>query len=322
MAESDTTYSVYFTGRWLSEPAHESRIELLRRLFPHADDERLSHFLDRRRVLLIHGESLEEAERIVKTLLDHKLDCEIVEDAGTPLDVAAAMKPHPATARAATAATPTPADGRPTHHWTEVPRHEGEEEFTPRGRKILRTLIAIVVVAVVAASWAAWRRLQRGPAADVADMPSTCATDAQTTWYGRTTAQILVCTAKTSAGARYVLTFSCDRDANVRTTLAFSDPVGAPRAPAWPGSAPGSSLSIEYAVADDVLTTTPLRRGVAADQGALPAFDASLSARTLAASSLAIGGVFDNEQVRFDLEAARWYIDYFTGACGLGQPPL
>ncbi|MFA5941149.1 MAG: hypothetical protein WC809_17475 [Sinimarinibacterium sp.] len=306
----DPTYSVYFTGHWLSEPDSGSRMELLHRLFPHAGDERLEHFLDRRRVLLIHGESLEAAKRVVMTLHEHGLQCEIAEDAEVPPDVkAAAVLPRlsPAASRPVAAAPAVAAGAAPAH----------EEEFTPRGQKILRALMVVTAILVLAASWSAWRRLSRGPAADLADMPSVCATDTQTTWYGSTRAHVLVCVAKTAAGARYRLTLSCDRKGAVGAALALYDSVGAPRVPAWEAGAGGAQRSIRWASGNGDEQRTLLRRAESAHVGTLPGFDTPATARLLAATSFDIADVFDGEVIRFDLESARWYIEYFSGTCGL-----
>lgn len=310
---SEPTYSVYFTGIWLNEAGTASRMDLLRRLFPHADSERLSHFLDHRRVLLIHGESLEAAKRVVMTLYEHGLECEIAEDAEAAPDIGAVMTRPEIPAKPVESPPPAPTVVRaPAPH---------TDEFTPRGRQLLRALMVFTAILVLAASWSAWRRLNRGPAAAGADIPSVCATDTETNWYGGTRAQVLACIAKTAGGSRYRLTLRCDRNGALRATLVFHDAVGAPRAPAWEEAAGTAQRSIRYGSGDDAAQHTVLRRGDAAHVGTLDGIDAPGFARLLAAPVLDIADVFADEAIRFDFESARWYIEYFSGACGLTQPP-
>lgn len=312
---SESTYSVHFTGIWLNEATAASRLDLLRRLFPHADHERLEHFLDHRRVLLIHGESLEAAKRIVMTLYEHGLECEIAEDADIAPDVRAVMAP-PATPPKS-AATPPPASiAAPM----PSPTSPHADEFTPRGQKFLRALIAITAILIIAASWSAWHRLHRGSAAALTDIPSVCAADTETNWYGGTRAQVLACTARTASGARYRLTLRCDRGGALRATLAFSDPTGAPRAPAWDDATGAAQRSIRYSSGNAIGQSILLRRADAAHVGEFTDADAATLARVLAASFLDLNDVFADETVHFDFEAARWYIDYFTDSCGLTQP--
>ncbi|MEQ1438911.1 hypothetical protein AAG565_06085 [Fontimonas sp. SYSU GA230001] len=304
----EPTYSVYFTGIWLNEAGAESRMALLRRLFPHADDERLGHFLDHRRVLLIHGEPLDAAKRLVMALYAHGLECDIAEDAEVAPDVAAMMAspamPHKAP-EAAQSPTPTP----------QAPLQESDE-FTPRGRALLRALLVATALLVVVASWSAWHRLNRVPAAALDDIPTVCAADTEMNWYGRTQAHLLACSARAAGGARYRLVVRCARGGGLQATLSFHDARGQPRSPDWDGAG-GTQRTIRYAGGDGIARVTVLRRAEAGHVGALAGLDAAALVPLLAAPALDIADVFAGEAVRFDLETARWYIDYFEGACGL-----
>lgn len=311
-------YSVYFTGRFLVPLDTAAVRQRLHALFPHADETHLAPFLAGRRVRLVHGETLDDAQTIARALMVHDFDTDIVSDAAAEVssDIPLSPSGHAVAERERMLAIGI--GERP--HTDAVARHEGDEDrLTPRGRLAFRLFIILLLLATGLASFAA---LYNRPASDrrgviASDLPATCVSQARSSFLGRVVGYELLCRAQNAAGGQYRLAVSCDVD-GATSSIAVSafGTDGRPRVPAWRASADGAAfLVVEYQYGE-------VRQSVRVQQGAqahVAVFEAQPQYRLkglLRAERVSIVGLFTSEIATFELGAARWYVDYFQGECG------
>ena len=326
-------YSIYFTGRLLASLTNNTRWAHLRKLFPHASDEQLTHFFANERLLLAHGQPHDIAQELAHVMTTHGLDCDIVPDLLPLKDVPLGMKkpqPHVQPAvhllHGAASAAMSPLHKSVRTRVTKETGHREDQDdaLTPQGRRWVGVgAIVTVTLLIISIGTALYSTYGTSTlATDGSAITSTCVVDESASWLGGRAAYTLMCSA-TNAQGGYRLALRCTAPDVIQANLALFDLQGKPRIPAWRPVVDGgkSYLPIRYSFSANEIRMINLSATDNPNVGALPALDPRSITALLSSSEPTFIDVFSGESAVFRLDVAKWYVELFVNSCGLMNPP-